>query len=103
MAKIEHRFITPCHPRANGVADRYIAISKLTIAKYIQGDVSTWDEHVSSGQYVLNTEIAALHNSTPFSLFFGRQLYNASNAEEQNLHSVLMSEEDLLKAVDYLT
>jgi hypothetical protein len=70
MAKIEHRFITPYYPRANGVADGYIATSKLTIVKYIQGDVSTWDGHMSSVQYALNTKIAALHNSTPFSLFF---------------------------------
>jgi hypothetical protein len=72
-----HRFITPYHPRSNGVAERCIASAKLTIAKFIRADVSTWDEHVPGIQYALNAKEAALHNSAPFFLFFGRQLHKA--------------------------
>ena len=99
-AHVEHRFITPYHPHANGVAEQFIATAKLTISKYVQGDVSTWDRYLPSVQYAMNTKVAALHNSTPFSLFFGRQLHSAG---EPNIQSALMSEEDLLKRVDYLT
>jgi hypothetical protein len=99
-ANVEHRFSTPYHPHANGVAEQFIAIAKLTISKYVQGDVSTWDRYLPSVQYAMNTKVVALHNSTPFSLFFGHQLHSAG---EPKIQSALMSEEDLLKHVDYLT
>jgi len=99
-AHVKHQFITPYHPHANGVAEWFVATAKLTISKYVQGDVSTWDRYLPSVQYAMNTKVAALHNSTPFSLFFGHQLCSAG---EPNIQSALMSEEDLLKHVDYLT
>jgi hypothetical protein len=99
-AQVEHRFITPYHPRANGLAERFVGTAKLTISKYLKSDVSDWDEHVPGVQYAINTKVASIHNSTPFSLFFGRRLRNAG---EPNIQSALMSEEDLLKRVDYMT
>ena len=40
-AHVEHWFITPYYPHANGVTEWFVATAKLTISKYVQGDVST--------------------------------------------------------------
>jgi len=99
-AGIEHRFSTPYHPRGNGLAERFVQTAKKTIAKSIQGDISTWDRHVPLVQYAINTKVAAIHGSTPFSLFFGRPLRGAG---VPNIQSALMSEKELQERVDYLT
>jgi transposase InsO family protein len=97
---VEHRFISPYHPRANGLAERFVQTSKQTVAKLILADVSTWDQHVAVAQYAMNTRVAAIHGSSPFSLFFGRQLRGAG---EPNIQNDIMTEEELQARVDYMT
>jgi transposase InsO family protein len=99
-AGIKHRFITPYHPRANGLAERFVQTTKRMLSKMIRGDISTWDKYVALCQYSINTRVAAIHGSTPFSLFFGRPLRVGS---EPNIQSALLSEKELLERVDYMT
>ncbi|KAG0073563.1 hypothetical protein BGZ93_004735, partial [Podila epicladia] len=52
-------------------------------------------------QLQLNTKIASLHNSTPFSLFYGRAFTDFSNFEASE--SKLLSPKDLDQRLEYLT
>jgi len=96
---IASRFVTPYHPRANGVAERFIGSSIRSVRKLIKGNSSAWAAALPAVQFALNTKVAALHKSTPYSLFFGRRLNSSLHPD---LHSKPMSETDLVKRVEYL-
>ncbi|KAF9919082.1 hypothetical protein BGZ65_012318, partial [Modicella reniformis] len=52
-------------------------------------------------QLAMNTSIVALHNSSPFSLFFARKFngfYNCSNEKNE-----VLSHEKLLERLEYMT
>ena len=66
----QHRLTTPYHPRGNGVAENHVKTTMEMIRKKILGNKSTWDNHLPMVQLAMNTRIVALHNSSPFSLFF---------------------------------
>ena len=66
------RFTTPYHPRANGAAEANVKTAKQTLSKLMEGNFDEWETKLPRAQYAMNTKIAALHNSTPFSLFYCR-------------------------------
>lgn len=96
---IERRFVTPYHPRGNGVAERYIGTTVRTVRKLVQGNSSVWASALPAVQFAINTKVAALHRSTPYSLFFGRRL-NTSLLPD--LQSVPVTEDELLQRIEYL-
>jgi len=71
-AKIDHRLTTPYHPRANGLAERFVQTATKTIKKLFHGVKRDWDTHVPFTQYAINIKIASIHKSTPFAIMFGR-------------------------------
>ena len=71
-AKVDHRLITPYHPRANGIAERTVQTSVSTIKKLLDGAHKDWDMTVPFVQYAMNAKVAAIHKSTPFAVLFGR-------------------------------
>jgi Chromo (CHRromatin Organisation MOdifier) domain/Integrase zinc binding domain/Integrase core domain len=71
-AKIDHRLVTPYHPRANGVAERHVQTAISTIKKQIDGAQKDWDLSVPFVQFAMNTKVSAMHNSSPFAVLFGR-------------------------------
>ncbi len=73
LVNIDHRFTTPYHPRGNGVAERHVKTAKESLLRTLQGATTEWDAKLPFIQYVMNTRIAALHQSSPLSLFFGRR------------------------------
>jgi hypothetical protein len=75
----QHRLATPYHPRGNGVAENHVKATMEIIRKKIQGKKHTWDEHVPMTQLALNTRVVALHDSSPFSLFFARRFNGFHN------------------------
>src|SRR5215468_2719889 len=70
-AKIDHRLTTSYHPRANGVAERTVQTAVSTIKKLLEGAQNDWDLTIPFAQFSMNTKVAAIHNSTPYSVLFG--------------------------------
>jgi transposase InsO family protein len=86
QAGTDHRLSNPYHPRANGVAERMVQTSVNAIRKHIHGASKEWDLPLSAIQHAINSKQAALHLSSPFSLFFGRSpdsLRDHGDAESQ--------------------
>jgi hypothetical protein len=70
---IEHRLITPYHPRANGIAERTVQTTTRLIKKLIKGAKKNWDAYVPFAQYCVNQKIVRRHQHAPFSVMFGRK------------------------------
>jgi hypothetical protein len=75
---VQHRLVTPYHPRGNGVAENHVKTACNIIRKEIQDQKHNWAKHVPMAQLAMNTRTVALHNSSPFSLFFARR-FNGMN------------------------
>jgi len=99
--KIEHRLSTPYHPRSNGAAERFVRSLKETIRKQLDGRQDTWDDCLPLIQLQMNARVASLHNSTPFSLFFGRSFAGLTDFSSAESH--LMTQDELEKRLEYLT
>lgn len=69
----EHRRISAYNPAANGVAENMVGSMKLVLMKLLSGAVTHWHSYASLVQYALNTRVASVNQSTPFSLLFGRK------------------------------
>jgi hypothetical protein len=85
---IEHRFISPYNPRADGKVERSIQTVTGIIKKMIHGNNENWTLYVPFAQLSYNHKVAALTGSSPFSLMFGRSMNpikDYSDAQEQSV------------------
>lgn len=71
---IEHRFISPYNPRADGKVERSIGTIMSIIKKLLHGTDNHWPLFVSFAQLSFNNKISSLTGSSPFTLMFGRTL-----------------------------
>lgn len=101
ILRTEHHLSTPYHPRGNGVAERAVRSVKDLLPKVLDGKILDWDLYLPMVQLQLNTKVASLHSSTPFSLFYGRAFAGFSNFE--TAESKLLSPTDLDERLVYLT
>lgn len=72
LSGMEHRFISPYNPRADGKVERAIGTLVSVIKKMVHGSTTAWPMYVPFAQYAFNIKIASLTNSAPFALMFGR-------------------------------
>lgn len=103
VLQVEHRLTTPYHPRGNGVAERSVRSVKDLLPKVLDGKVLDWDLYLPKVQLQLNTKVAGLHSSTPYSLFYGRALADFSSLGKSDTQSRLLSPKDLEDRLSYLT
>jgi DNA-directed RNA polymerase subunit RPC12/RpoP len=71
---IEHRFISPYNPRADGKVERAIGTVTMIIKKLLNGTTKHWNLFVNFAQISYNNKINELTGSSPFALMFGREL-----------------------------
>jgi RNase H-like domain found in reverse transcriptase/Integrase core domain/Chromo (CHRromatin Organisation MOdifier) domain/Integrase zinc binding domain len=98
---MKHRFTTPYHPRGNGVAENHVKTAKSIIVKEMENRDHTWDRHVPMAQLAMNTRIVALHNSSPFSLFFARRFNGFHNVTDEK--NDLLSQKEMIERLEYMT
>ena len=97
---MDHRLATPYHPRGNGVAENHVKTSCGIIRKECEDRKDTWARHVPQAQLAMNTKVAAMHNSSPYSLFFARHANGMSIYPTSK--DGLASHEELLKRFEYM-
>lgn len=95
----DHRLVTPYHPRANGVAERWVQTSVRTLRKLIKGALKDWDHFVPCVQLAINAKISERHDSAPFSLMFARKMNTFSDYRDEESFRP-MTEEELQERLD---
>ena len=85
--KIDKRLTSPYHPRANGLAERFIQTTLGVLKKELYGDNTKWKTILPATQLMMNDKISVIHNSTPFSVMFARKLNPFDNYEAASSNS----------------
>ena len=85
---IDHRLITKYHPQANGLAERFVQTACRAIHKLLGGEDRQWDRYVPSVQLYINSKIASIHNSAPFSIMFGRKLNPFADYQDSKVNDM---------------
>jgi hypothetical protein len=73
MYGVDHRLITPYHPRANGLVERRNKDISLALKKYVTSAMDKWQQWLPIIQLALNTKPLDRIGCAPFDLLFGRK------------------------------
>jgi hypothetical protein len=73
---INHRFITPYNPQANGKVERSIGTIKSSLIKVLSETNQLWPQALPFVQFCYNRKIQSLTNLSPYYMMFGRDLYD---------------------------
>jgi hypothetical protein len=103
---IEKRYSTVYHPSGNGIAERSVQIMKRTLAKLIDGCTEDWSLYLPITQLLINNRVSKALQSTPFSLFFARDM-NApityTDKEGNIQRKEYLTHDEMLKRIDYMS
>ena len=96
--KIDQRTVSPYHPRANGLAERHVALAKQALKRIVEAmtenlsnqteKFENWDEYLPTVELSLNIRMNNTNKTSPFELFFGRPFngfQDFQNSEVQTL------------------
>jgi hypothetical protein len=92
---IDHRVISPYHPRANGFVERKNFDLQQMFKKVLKGNLSDWVVWVPFVQMAYNSRISGRTGSSAYSLMFGRALRSFRN------NDLVEKEFDVKKWQDY--
>lgn len=101
-AGFDHRLVSPYHPRANGVAERWVQTAMLAIKKRVQGVHKDWDLYVPAVQLAMNAKASTRLNTPPFSLMFARRLNDFKDYRKEE-QLTPMSRKELLKRIEHMS
>jgi len=73
LLNINHYFITPHNPRANGLAENHMRTMKDAIAIYCDETQEDWDQHLSGVTMSYNTTVNSQTGLTPYYMMYGRE------------------------------
>jgi hypothetical protein len=90
---IEHRFISPYNPRADGKVERSIGTCMMIIKKLLHGTNKHWPLFVPFAQITFNNKISSLTSSSPFSLMFGRELNELKDYSNEDKPTIISLED----------
>ena len=100
---IDHRLTTPYHPRANGIAERWVQSATHIIRKRIEGAGKDWDYYVPSTQLALNMRVSKRLQSPPFSLMFARNVNEFRDYRNEDSTNVKpMSYDQLVERIEHM-
>jgi hypothetical protein len=91
LTGIEHRFISPYNPRADGKVERSIGTVSMIIKKSLHGTNNHWPLFVNFAQLTFNNKITSLTGSSPFALMFGRELNQLKDYSSDEKQPVIIS------------
>lgn len=80
---IDHRTLSPYHPRANGLVERTNGTIITSLKKHIQGYDASWAHWIPFIQFSYNSKTSALTGSTPFTLLFNRSPYPTLQSQDR--------------------
>uniref|UniRef100_A0A1X7VTW9 Integrase catalytic domain-containing protein n=1 Tax=Amphimedon queenslandica TaxID=400682 RepID=A0A1X7VTW9_AMPQE len=73
LLSVKRHYITPYHPQANGLDERWNQTLKHMIVKFTSDRKDQWDDFLDTCVYSYNTAKHESTNYTPFELMFGRK------------------------------
>ena len=97
LCGVEHRFISPYNPRADGKVERSIGTVTSIIKKMLHGTSHHWPLFVEFAQLSFNQKISSLTGSSPFALMFGRSLNPMKDYSSSSEEYMLIDLEDWRK------
>src|SRR3569833_3086959 len=74
LTGVQHRFISPYNPRADGKVARCIGTTTGILKKLLHGTDDLWSVLLPWAQWCFDNKVSSLTNSAPASLMFGRQM-----------------------------
>ena len=84
---IDHRLVSPYHPRANGIAERFVKSSVIGLKKKMEANVIDWDFYVPSIQLAMNNKIAEATKTSPYTLMFARKMNGLMDFQHAKLRT----------------
>lgn len=100
---IDHRVISPYHPRANGLVERKNKEVTRGLKKYLVGCKDRWQDWLPIIQLGLNIQELKRTGSSPFALMHGRSFNNFRNFEDiKECKDLLAAVQDRLSTLAYL-
>ena len=72
IMQVEKTYITPLHPQANGLMERFNSTISTMLAIYVSNNPTDWDKYITPLLFAYNTSFTTATGETPYFLLYGR-------------------------------